>query len=464
MKLEFSTRQEVFEAVLRLCEAVAEAGGRALLVGGCVRDAVLGSEIEDFDLEVFGLAPQRLRSVVEGEYEVDLVGEAFGVLKLRRWPIDVSLPRRESKSGLGHRGFEIFADPDLGVEEAAARRDFTINAILYDPLAPELLDPHQGVQDLKNGILRATSGKFSEDPLRVLRGMQLVARFGLQPDPGTLGLCRRIEPEGLARERIFEEWKKLILRGARPSAGLGFLRDCGWVRHFPELEALIACPQDPEWHPEGDVWTHTLHVMDAFADERVGDPWEDLVVGLACLCHDFGKPATTRCVDGRVRSLGHEAAGEAPTRSFLAGLTNQEKLVDEVLPLVAHHLKPLELYRVGAGSSAVRRLARKVGRIDRLVRTARADSRGRPPLVFDGFPAGDWLLDRAERLKLAAEAPQPLVMGRHLLARGLAPGPQLGRLLERCFEAQLDGRFETLERGLAFLDALLSAQREEDEP
>jgi tRNA nucleotidyltransferase (CCA-adding enzyme) len=349
----------------------------------------------------------------------------------------------------------VAADPWMSIAEAARRRDFTINAMSVDLATGELEDPFGGSADLRHGLLRHTSERFAEDPLRVLRGMQLAARFDLDTTPETIELCRSIPFEGLAPERVFEEWRKLVLKGKRISRGLAFLRDTGWVRHFPELARLIDCPQDPQWHPEGDVWVHTLHVMDAFARARTGDDWEDLVVGFACLCHDLGKPATTtRESDGRIRSRGHEAAGEAPTRSFLAAMTRQTALTDEVVPLVRHHLKPRQLFDAQASDAAVRRLADKVGRIDRLARVSRADSEGRPPLPTDDRDA-DWLLERARRLELENQRPTPLVLGRHLIERGLVPGPVFGPILDRCFEAQLDGVFTDLEGGLAHLDRVL---------
>ena len=450
------TDPDLRNALSDLGQRLAQAGGRALVVGGGVRDALLGRTIEDLDLEVYGLEPEHLQQVVGEGYGIDLVGQSFGVLKVKHLPIDISIPRRESKRGLGHRGFEVRSDPNLSLEEAALRRDFTVNAMAWDPRTEEILDPYGGREDLEQGILRHVSEKFSEDPLRVLRAMQFAARFDFEVAPETVTLCRGIEPEGLARERLFEEWKKMILLGTVISRGLHFLLDCGWIQHYPEVEILVGCEQEPEWHPEGDVFVHTGHVLDAFASERLGDPWEDLVVGFACLCHDFGKPATTVHEGGRIRSPRHEEEGEGPTRSFLARLTEQQRLVEEVVPLVREHLKPIQLYLAEASSAAVRRLARRVGRIDRLVRLGRADHAGRPPLPFDDFPAGAWLLDQARELALSDRAPAPIVMGRHLIEEGLQPGPHFKGLLDRCFEAQLDGRFEDLDGGLAFLRELLA--------
>ena len=373
-------------------------------------------------------------------------------------PLDISIPRRESTRGLGDGGFFDFSDPRMPPEEAAFRRDFTMNAMAFDPLTEELIDPFGGRRDIELGVLRHTSPAFSEDPLRVLRGMQFAARFLLTGAPETIAVCQSLRMDGLPPERVFEEWRKLLLRGSKPSYGLCFLRECGWLTGFPELEALLGCEQEAEWHPEGDVWTHTLLCLDAFAAGRVGDAWEDLVVGLAVLCHDMGKPATTQRERGKVRSLGHEEAGEGPTRSFLARLTNSSDLSGAVVPLVTNHLKPLQLYEASAGDSAIRRLARRVRRIDRLVRVAEADRAGRH-LEADGFPAGTWLLSRAEALEVASSAPSPIVLGRHLIELGLQPGPDFGPVLAACYEAQLDGVFSTLADGKRYALQWLTTDR-----
>jgi tRNA nucleotidyltransferase (CCA-adding enzyme) len=439
--------REAVEAVVGL---VRSRGGRALWVGGCVRDALLGRTVTDADLEVYGLAPDVLLALLGERFRLDLVGRAFGVIKLHGVAVDVSLPRRESKAGLGHKGFEIESDPFLPPREAALRRDFTVNAIAYDPLEDALIDPFGGVADLEKRLLRHVSDRFREDPLRVLRGMQLIARFGFEPAPETTALCRTITPEGLAGERVFEEWRKLMLKGRAMRAGLDFLKETGWVRYAPELEALIGCAQEPDWHPEGDVWTHTGHCLEAFARERLGEAGEDLIVGFGVLCHDFGKPATTKVEDGRIRSRGHCEEGEAPARAFLERMMAPPDLVEAVVPLVTEHLRPHDLFTSQAGDCAVRRLAVRVGRIDRLVRVARADHFGRPPSAETVFEAGDWLLERARALDVQDRAPRPLVMGRHLIAMGLKPGPAFKGILNDCYQAQLDGLFQDEAGGLEF--------------
>ena len=448
--------------VRTVAELVKRAGGRALLVGGCVRDGLLGKEPKDFDIECFGISAADLQRTLEAEFELDLVGVSFGIIKLKHVDIDVAMPRRETKLGLGHRAFGMEYDPTLTIEEASARRDFTVNAIYRDPLTDEILDPWNGRADLEKRVLRHVSPHFTEDPLRVLRGMQFVARFGLTPAPETVEICRGMTPEGLAPERLFEEWAKLLVKGVAISKGLEFLRATGWVKYYPELERLIGCRQDPHWHPEGDVWNHTLCCLDAFAkereergarrEERGERSEEDLVVGLAVLCHDFGKPACTAYdpVRGRIRSLGHDEAGVEPTLSFLRRLTNEERLLREVPPLVRLHMRPFAMWKDRSSDGAIRRLAAKVVRIDRLIRVAAADDAGRPPYPSEPEPLR-WLAHEAERLKVADSAPKPLVQGRDLIALGMKPGVAFGKILKAAYEAQLDGKFMTREDGVKFV-------------
>lgn len=425
------------------------------MVGGCVRDELLNLEPKDFDIECFGMSAENLQRALAERFELDLVGVSFGVIKLHHFDIDVAMPRRETKLGLGHRAFEMEYDPDLSVKEASARRDFTVNAIYRDPLTGEVIDPWNGREDLERRRLRHVSEHFREDPLRVLRGMQFVARFGLEPAPETVEISKAMTPENLARERLFDEWAKLLTKGVGISAGLRFLRDTGWVKYYPELKRLIGCEQDPQWHPEGDVWNHTLCCLDAFAADRDGrgrDFVEDVTVGLAVLCHDFGKPACTSYDPKRkrIRSLGHDEAGVEPTLSFLRRITNEERLLKEVPPLVRLHMRPFAMWKDHSSDSAIRRLATKVVRIDRLLRVAAADDAGRPPFPSEPEPIA-WLAREAKRLEIEDSAPKPIVQGRDLIALGMKPGVEFGRILKAAYEAQLDGVFSDLKGGIDYV-------------
>ena len=458
MPARFRIEDPALAGSLRQIEQlIRRAGGRTWLVGGCIRDLVLGRQPRDLDLEISGLPPGQLHTLLTEHFSVQVVGKAFGVFKLHGLPVDISIPSRVLTDNESAQGLLRQSNPDLDIDEALARRDFTMNAMAWDPDTLELRDPFNGRADLDTHVLRHASDRFREDPLRVLRGMQLAARFGLTAAPETVVLCKALTQDGQPSERLWEEWKKLLLQGVKPSLGLQFLSDCGWLRFYPELAALQGCEQDPIWHPEGDVWIHTLHCLDWFAMERTGNLDDDLIAGLGILCHDFGKPATTTTDFGRITSRGHEPEGEAPTRRFLERLTNQDDLINEVIPLVLCHLRPRALHDANASDSAVRRLARQVKRIDRLVRVARADHAGRPPKPFDGFPSGTWLLERARRLDVEDQVPTPLVMGRHLLELGVQPGPDMGRLLDECYEAQLDGLFLTLDEGLTYANNKLAS-------
>jgi tRNA nucleotidyltransferase (CCA-adding enzyme) len=434
--------------------ALQTAGGRPRLVGGCVRDWLLGLAPKDFDVEVYNLDYEQLGRALSPFGPTDLVGRSFGVLKVRIEGIeyDFSLPRRESKTGAGHRGFAVAPDPALTEIEAAARRDFTINAIAYDPLADQLLDFHGGADDLKKKVLRHTGPAFVEDPLRVLRAFQLAARFELTLAPETIELCRSISAAyaELPVERVWAEWEKWALKSARPSLGLVVLKQTDWLKHFPELAALDGLPQEPEWHPEGDVFVHTGHCLDALVSLdswRDGSPETRRLLSFAVLCHDLGKAVTTKQAERRrvLRwvSPEHEAAGGPLADAFLARIGAPLDLVERVRPLVMNHL----LHHDGPAEyrdTTVRRLARKIvpATLDELIAVMRADHLGRPPLVSAETERRlGFLRVAAQKLALEHAAPKPLVLGRHLIALGGKPGPGFKPALDAAFESQLDGAF-----------------------
>ncbi len=450
------------DQTLQIARLVREAGGRALVVGGWVRDKLLGRESKDIDLEVYGVPADQLRLLLERVDRVNAVGESFTVYKVGT--IDVALPRRESKVGRGHKGFDVTGDPRLSVEDAARRRDFTINAIAWDPLEDRIVDPHGGQQDLARRVLKAVDlDTFADDSLRVLRAVQFAARFELTLDPATRDLCTTIRLDDLPAERIWGELEKLLLQARRPSRGFELARELGVARQlFPELQALVDCPQEPDWHPEGDVWVHTLMVIDE-ARARIDDLDRPRAVAvmLGAVCHDFGKPATTAFVDGRIRSLEHEEAGVAPAVAFLDRLNiyalDGYDVRQQVIGMTAHHLKPGMWHRVReqVGDGAFRRLAQKVD-LELLARLATADCLGRTG-SFD-CAAMDWFVERARQLGVEHAPPAPLLLGRHLLALGMQPGPAVGRVLKQVYERQLDGEIKTLDEAIEAARPLLTRQ------
>ena len=443
--------------ILKLAEKIQEADGRALLVGGCARDELMQIEPKDFDLEIYGVEPKTLRKVLENFGQVNAVGEAFTVYKLGN-DLDVALPRREKKTGRGHKGFVIEGDPQMSFEEAARRRDFTINAISKDPLTGEIIDPFHGRRDIEKKIIRVVSSEtFIEDSLRVLRAAQFAARFEFDIEPSTVELCRSIDLTDLPKERIWGEVEKLLLKAQKPSIGLHWLYELGAVDQlFPEMKALVGVPQEPQWHPEGCVWTHSLLVVDR-ARELIDklSYAKKVAVMLGALCHDFGKPATTQFFDGRWRAHGHDEAGVEPTISFLDKLNihtlDGYDAREQVVQLVRYHLKPGEWFKKQdeVGEGAFRRLARKV-EPDLLYRVAKADSLGRnadwiPKEKWFDAEAQEWFIKRVRELDVEREPPKPLLMGRHLLEMGLKPSPQIGEITKAVYEMQLDGRVTNLE-------------------
>jgi tRNA nucleotidyltransferase (CCA-adding enzyme) len=445
------------EKILRLARAVREAGGRALMVGGCVRDRLMGRGAKDWDVEVYGVEPERLRELLDRMGRVNIVGEAFTVYKLGR-DLDVSIPRRERKTGRGHRAFYIEGDPTMSVEEAARRRDFTVNAILEDPLDGHLLDPFGGRADIEAKLLRAVSPEtFVEDSLRVLRAAQFAARFQFDVELSTIDLCRSIDLTDLPAERVWGELEKILLAAREPSTGLRWLDTLGATRQlFPELDALKNVPQEFDWHPEGPVDVHTLLVCDR-ARELIDDldyP-RRVTVMLAVLCHDFGKPSTTEFVEGRIRSRGHEEAGVQPTLSFLERVRvftlEGYDVRSQTAALVAYHLKPGEFYRTRGEvtDGAFRRLARRC-ELELLYRVAKADSLGRnapwvPRERWFTSDAQEWFIERARALAIERKPPAPILMGRHLLEMGLDPSPLFSKVLDAVYEMQLDNRVRTLD-------------------
>lgn len=476
----FSQEPRLIEAAQRLATIIqsippeprfANTHPRALIVGGFVRDALLGGHPKDIDVEVYGVAPERLEALLHQLYPglVNSVGRSFGILKIHLGDdvaFDVSIPRRESKTGIGHTAFAIEGDPAMVFADAARRRDFTINALAADALTGELFDAFGGMDDLAAARLRVTDPeRFQDDPLRVYRAMQFVARLALTVDSESRDLMAAMVLRGdidtLSRERITEELKKLLVASTRPSLGFAFARDIGLIeRAFPELHALINCPQEPEWHPEGDVWTHTMMVVD-FAARIVYDPARNfslddrLDVVFGALCHDLGKPSTTNVEEGKIRSRGHEAAGEEPTRRLCQRLSFSERTVDAAIAIATQHLKPWALFRdhdIGtltdaAYANAVRKLLKRIHPLpaELFLAATEADFRGRglAGLATVSYDHGNLMRSVIAEQNLDEEPIKPLLSGRDLAAIGVEPGRRMGEIIRTIENLRDDGVLTT---------------------
>ncbi len=400
---------------------------------------------KDFDVEVYGIESTELQVILKQLGRTEHVGQQFGVYKLRMdaFEFDVALPRSEIKSGFGHRGFDVKPDPFISKQKACLRRDFSINAMMLDPLTGRFIDKHNGRKDLENKILRHVSPAFAEDPLRPLRAMQFAARFQLTLHPETALLCKRLLSEAttLPKERVWAEWQKWS-HAPHPSYGLQVLKDSGWLQLYPGLEAMLNCPQSPRWHPEGDVWRHTLQVCDqaaAIASRNDIDIETAEYLSFAALCHDLGKPVTT-CSDeaGNIRSPDHSQAGLSITKQFLQSIGAPKRLSPYMTALVSEHITHLSGQPT---ERAVRRLAHRLepANIELWEMLVEADASGRTPAP-PSRPAFAWL-QVATSLQHHQNKPAPILNGKMLIHIGFAPGPKMGVMLEKAYQAQLDGLF-----------------------
>ncbi len=434
--------------VAQIVAAIQSQKGRALLVGGAVRDLLMSFDAlrmnvaKDLDIEVHGLTIEQLQKILAHYGPVGLVGKSFGVLRLHGLDIDWSLPRADSSG----RHPQVIIDPHMNISDAFRRRDLTINAMGIDLNSFELLDPFNGFGDLQAGILRAPDEKlFTQDPLRLFRVMQFIGRFGMQPDAQLNEICKKMSLADISTERIEAEFDKLLLKSVRPSLGIRWLNTIGRLQEIlPELAATIGVKQEPSWHPEGDVFEHTMQAIDAAAALSYTDDYEKLRALYGVLCHDLGKVSTTQLIDGKLRSHGHEEAGIDPAKRLLKRITHRKELIDAVVKLVKHHMAPGQFIENGAKSAAYKRLALKLApevSIQLLAKVALADKRGRNaqselPLTTD-VPAIDQFLEKAQRANVVFHPEEPVLLGRDL-AGVIDPGPAMGVLLKKAYEIQID--------------------------
>lgn len=444
-----------YKKVCELCEVFKEKGGEALLVGGSVRDFYMGKIPKDFDLEIYGLESEIVEEIVKGFGKASDVGRSFGIMKVfleNGIDIDVSIPRLDSKNGEGHKGFDVKVDPKMSIQEAALRRDFTMNTLAVNPLTQEIHDYYGGIEDIKNKMLRITDKeRFKDDPLRVMRAMQFVGRFGIAVDNKSEEIIKEITSNAkeLPKERFLEEWKKLLLKSEKPSLGLIKGMEWGIFREMhPEFPPLLETPQEKEWHPEGDVWMHTLMSVDEAAKLCRIEQYEKkdaFVIMLAALCHDIGKPTTTE-IGERITSKGHDKAGEKPTEKFLETIGINKKDAQKIIKLVTNHMAPSLLYvasnsEQGVGDKAIRRLAKRIhpATIQELITVAHADHSGRGSFekidfskqILDPtvYKPREWLNRKSQELGVYNQKPEDLVKGRDLLDQGQEGGIKFGEII-----------------------------------
>lgn len=431
---------EVPSELESIAKDIKEEGGRSYLVGGAVIDAIKKIPLKDWDIEVYSMSLRKLEDILSRHGNPNLVGKSFGIIKLRVDGIDCdfdfSIPRKENKIGIGHGDFEIELVPEISPEEAAYRRDLTINSMFFDLLNRRLVDPYNGLADLNTGILRHTSEKFTEDPLRVLRIMQLLPRKGKIVAPETIELCKSIveQYDTISKERAFEEWNKLLMKADKPSMGLKFLVDCNWIKCYPELDDLRKTPQRYEWHPEGNVWNHTLIALDNAVQLRQNLPEEwQTVFMYGMLLHDVGKPAATT---EDLRALGHDEKGVPFAETFMKRITNEKKLIEGILKIVAYHMRPGELFHGKAKESAWERLHNNIP-LNVIAYVSKADSAARLKRSLSSpHPPSEKALQLFEKYG-QKKIPQAL-MGRDLISAGYQPGPIFGEMLKKAYEIQIE--------------------------
>ncbi len=433
-----------------------------MLVGGWVRDTLMDTPSHDIDIEVFGLEPQSLKRTLENYGQVFAVGVSFGVLKVRLGPgitLDVTLPRRESRQGT--RGMLHSPDPTMTPQEAASRRDFTINAMAYDPTSGELLDFFSGQDDLKRRILRHVGPAFAEDPLRVLRGMQFAARWDFQLAPKTIKFCAKLRDKysGLAGQRVWGEWQKFLEKSQKPSAGLRVLEQTGWRSLYPSLEALAVLSENVNQNNLGQSWQHTLKGLDQAVaicqrDQLSGTNREILM--LATLCHEFGRPQVGRTP--RDATPAQVEAAIDQTEKFLQSIDCPHYLSTRVIPLVREHLAHRMEGSETPDASRVRHLAQRLAPtgIDQWERLVQICTNSGDDLTGER-PGMSWL-ELAHQVGCTEQPVAPLLLGRHLVEAGLKPGKQFRELLDLAYTAQLDGLFDTEEAAKEWLVKLLSAE------
>lgn len=437
-----------------IAEKVEMLGGHTYFVGGCVRDEILGEEIKDFDIEVHGITPSALEEILDSLGERISIGESFGIYNLKGCSVDIAMPRKEKVRGLGHKDFDIFVDPFIGTEGASKRRDFTFNALMKDVISGEIIDHYNGRRDLELRVLRHVNDEsFGEDPLRVLRGAQFAARLDATVAPETVEICRNMDISTLPKERIEGELQKALLKAEKPSVFFEVLREMNQLDFwFPELAELLGVPQNPKHHAEGDVWVHTMMVIDEAAKLRskVQNP---LGFMLSAVAHDFGKAICTEVINGAVHAYEHETKGLPLIERFLKRITSETKLIEYAMNICSLHMQPNVVAGVRASVKSTNRMFDRAVDPVALICFSVADSEGKIPRRADSSNE-EFLY---ERLEIYNEyMSRPYVMGRDLIEAGLSPGEDFSEILGYAHKLRLAGieKTDALKQVLAFAKQL----------
>lgn len=452
------TPKEKLELSKRLATLVNEKGGTCYYVGGFVRDRLMNKENKDIDIEVHSVSPDTLEGILDTLGRKITVGESFGIYSLSGSDIDIAMPRKEEATGKGHRDFSVFVDPFIGTYKAALRRDFTINALMENILTGEIIDHFGGRDDIENKTIRHISDKtFPEDPLRVLRAAQFASRFEFEISDETIKLCKEIDITTLSKERIEGEMKKALLKAEKPSIFFDSLRRMNQLSFwFPELENLIDLEQRHEFHLEGDVWNHTMMVIDEAAKrrEKVNYPFGFM---MAALCHDFGKAVSTKSENGVTRSIGHEKAGLPLIKAFLRRITNENRLIKYVLNLCELHMRPNIIASQNSSVKATNKLFDIAAEPKDLIHLACADDKGRICLL-PGKNNEEFLFDR---LSIYEEyMSRPFVQGKDLIEAGLSPDESFSDILAYAHKLRLSGvdKMVSLKQCIAYSKELKSKE------
>lgn len=436
--------EKELQFIKKVSKEVSELGGRVYYVGGYVRDKFLNKENKDIDVEVYNIPLDRLKSVLSKHGEVVEVGESFGILMVKGYEIDFSLPRTETKQGDKHTDFKVKIDSTLDVETATKRRDFTINSVLQDVLTEEYIDYYNGISDIKKGVIRyVNKDTFIEDELRVLRACQFASRFNFKIDDNIKEVIQGFTYTSLSKERIYEELNKALLKSEKPSIAFNYLLELGVIEIvFPELYDLVNCEQGKKHHPEGDVWTHTMLVLDECA--RLKDKSKNpLGLMYSGLCHDLGKPLTQRVESAdKITFYSHDKRGVDIAENLMRKLTNETKIIKYVKDLTEYHMLGHKLLELR--DRKLKELLTKVD-IEELLLLTEADEKGRGKSEL--LSNSDFNKKQEEVIKRISDLSDggfgkvtPYFTGKDLIALGYSQGKEMGDVLKEAYIQQINGK------------------------